>query len=117
MLKNWITCFGAPQQLHSDNAKYFNGSELKKLCEEFDIRKTYSSPYHSKGNSKVERLIRTIIKQIRADKSLKLEKGSGKLARTLFAIRQAKSTNKNSPFAAVIGREPNTVRRIVTEKP
>ena len=69
------------------------------------------------GNGKVERLIRTINKRIRADKSIITERGKTGLARLLFALRTAAAANKNSPFEQVFGRKPNTVKEIKTEKP
>jgi len=57
---NWISYFGAPSQLHCDNATYFVGSEMNNLCQNFQIRLTHSSPYYPKGNGKVERMMRTL---------------------------------------------------------
>jgi len=58
--ENWIKNFGAPKQIHSDNASYFIGAEIKNLLNFYDIRQTNSSPYYPQGNGKVERLMRTI---------------------------------------------------------
>jgi len=60
LMNNWISNFGAPRQIHSDNALYFSGPEMKRIYQNFDIIHTTSAPYYPKGNGKVERSIRTI---------------------------------------------------------
>jgi len=56
----WISKFGAPLQLHSDNAPYFFGPEMKQLFIQYGIKHSRSSPYHPQSNGKIERLMRTI---------------------------------------------------------
>ena len=54
MLNRWVTFVGAPVVLHSDNAKYFPIPEVAKLLARFHIKQSFSSPYYSQGNGKVE---------------------------------------------------------------
>ena len=56
----WISIFGCPYELHSDNATYFTSSVMKELCCKFGITQTFSAPFHPNGNGLVERLIQTI---------------------------------------------------------
>ena len=58
--EKYIKNFGAPKQIHSDDASYFIGSEIKNLLNFYDILQTNSSPYYPQGNGKVERLMRAI---------------------------------------------------------
>jgi len=56
----WISTFGSPKQIHSDNAPYFSGPEIKKMASLYNIQLTHSSPYYPQANGKVERFMRTI---------------------------------------------------------
>ena len=116
-LEQYVANFGIPKRIRTDPATVFNSEKFKEFCKEHVIRHVQCPVRDHRGNGKVERLIRTINERIRADKSIVLEKGNRKLARTLFAIRQAKSANKNSPYEEVFGKEPNTVKSIIIEKP
>jgi len=60
IFKKWISVFGAPSILHSDNATYFKSEEVKQVCERFEIQRSFSSPYYPQGNGKVERMIYTV---------------------------------------------------------
>jgi len=57
IMNNWIA--GAPETLHSDRGRNFMSELMKKMCTDFGIKKTKSSPYYPKGNSVIERLFKT----------------------------------------------------------
>ena len=65
----------------------------------------------------MERLIRTINEKLNAHKTIITENGNAGLARFLFALRTSAAANKNSPFEQVFGRKPNTVKKIIIERP
>jgi len=56
----WVSIFGPPEIIHSDNGLGFKGEEMAKICRKFSIRQSFSSPYHPAGNGKVERCIGVI---------------------------------------------------------
>jgi len=56
---NWISMFGFPQTIISDNAPYFNSSTFSAFCSQFKINKENSTPYYPQGNGIVERIFRT----------------------------------------------------------
>ena len=60
LMKDWISVFGFPETIVSDNASNLNGKLFQDFCKDFDIIKATSSPYHPEGNSIVERLFRTV---------------------------------------------------------
>ena len=63
-LKAWISRYGIPKRLHSDNGPCFISEDLDNLCKEYGIEHTFSDPYRPQGNSGVERLNRTMAEAI-----------------------------------------------------
>nr|CAH8864708.1 unnamed protein product [Trichobilharzia regenti] len=59
-IDNWVSRFGAPLYLHSDQGAAFESYLLAHICNTFGIRKTHTTPYHPQGNGLVERTNRTI---------------------------------------------------------
>jgi len=55
-LQNWISIYGPPEKIHSDNVLR---KEMDGICDLFAIKHTTSSPYYPQGNAMVERLFRT----------------------------------------------------------
>ena len=90
---------GMPNYIHSDNAKSFVSKELKEFLLKRGIASSKSSPYHSTGNSQVERYIGVIWKAIRlALKTYNLEISSWEavLPDTLQSLRFLLNTTTNS---------------------
>ena len=56
----WISIFGPPNSLHSDRGSNLNSELVMKLCKEFNIQKTKTTPYYPQGDGIVERLFRTV---------------------------------------------------------
>ncbi|VDP95962.1 unnamed protein product [Trichobilharzia regenti] len=52
---NWITRFGAPHSLHSDQGAALESQLVHHICNVFDIRKTRTTAYHPEGNGLTER--------------------------------------------------------------
>ena len=50
----WLTVWGCPTYLLSDNGPQFASKEFQAHCQEFGIQKIYSLPYHPQGNGVVE---------------------------------------------------------------
>ena len=112
-----IAQFGIPKRIRTDLATIFRGGTFKQFCNEHFIKHIECPVRDHRGNGKIERLIRTLNERLRADKTIVTEKGNTGLARLLFALRTAATTNKDSPFELVFGRKPNTIKEIITEIP
>nr|CAH8829254.1 unnamed protein product [Trichobilharzia regenti] len=65
-IDNWVSRFGAPLYLHSDQGAAFESLLISHICNAFGIRKTHTTPYHPQGNGLVERTNRTIKHLLRA---------------------------------------------------
>ena len=63
---NFISRWGAPLSIHSDQGAAFESKLFKELCNIFEVRKTRASPRNPKGNGQTERYIRTLVCMIKA---------------------------------------------------
>ncbi len=60
---HFISHYGFPEKLHSDQGPDFESRTIRELCEVAGIRKTRTTPYHPKGNP-VERFNRTLLQML-----------------------------------------------------
>lgn len=60
LLEKWISHFGTPRVILSDNASYFCGTYLMDKLASMQIRKAVTTPYYPQGNSIVENFNRTL---------------------------------------------------------
>lgn len=58
--KSIICKFGIPHSIITGNARQFNNEELKSICKQMRIYKSYSFPKHPQANSQVEAVNKTI---------------------------------------------------------
>ena len=52
IVENWVTKFGAPNGVHTDQRKSFSDKLIHEMCRLSGIDKTQTSPYKPKGNGK-----------------------------------------------------------------
>ena len=60
IFRKWISTFGFPKYIITDNAPNLTSREWKSFCNKYDISKATCSPYYPQGNGIVERLFRTV---------------------------------------------------------
>ncbi|CAI2739076.1 unnamed protein product, partial [Dicrocoelium dendriticum] len=60
IFEQWVSRWGAPEQLHSDRGSNFESTIVSELCHLLGIRKTRTTAYHPQGNGGVERANRSI---------------------------------------------------------
>ena len=60
----WLSYFGPPRQLHTDQGRNFESGLMKELCDMMGIHKTRTTPYHPAGDGQVERQNRTVMNMI-----------------------------------------------------
>ena len=59
-LDSWVTRYGVPDYIHSDNGPQFTSSLFKNMCERLQLTQTRTTPYNPQGNAKVERINHTL---------------------------------------------------------
>ena len=55
--KSWISYYGIPKELLSDQGSNVDGKVIHNLCSSLGISKIHSSPYHPEGNGNAERYV------------------------------------------------------------
>ena len=59
LFKRWISLFGIPRIIHSDNGTQFKSDFMMQFCKNLKINQSFSGPYYHQGNGLVERIFRT----------------------------------------------------------
>ena len=60
LMIEFISRFGTPRQIHSDQGREFESELFKVLCEKLGIEKTRTSPYRPNSDGLIERFNRTL---------------------------------------------------------
>ena len=79
-LNDFISHYGSPKIIQSDNGKEFSNTLFNDYCAEHDIEIIHSRPRHPQTNGIVERLHKDIKKHIYIEKLTKKDKFNIKLA-------------------------------------
>ncbi|GFT17686.1 retrovirus-related Pol polyprotein from transposon 412 [Trichonephila clavipes] len=64
LVQHWISLFGVPLQLHSDQGRNFDSAVCKRLSEILAIDKTRTTALHPQSDGMVERFNRTILNSL-----------------------------------------------------
>ena len=54
LYEGFISIFGAPEKIITDQGKGFTSEVITELCTQFGVGKTTTTPYHPQGNGQVE---------------------------------------------------------------
>ena len=64
LTNEFVTRFGIPRQLHSDQGTNFESHVMSDVCRLLGIKKTRTTPYNPKSDGYVERFMRTISQSV-----------------------------------------------------
>lgn len=104
---NFITIYGFPQRLHSDQGPNFESKVIKELCKICNVEKSRTTCYHAMGNGACERMNRTLLKLLGTLENE--QKGSWKKhLPTLVHYYNCTphETTGYSPYKLMFGRDP-----------
>lgn len=99
--------FGCPENLHSDCAANFKGQVISELCRLMGVKKTFTTSFHPQGNSRCERVNRTILAML--SKYLSENHAEWDVHLPLLMLGYRSQVHKSlgySPFFLMFGREP-----------
>ncbi len=107
LFNNFITHYGFPQRLHSDQGANFGSKIIKELCGVAGISKSRTTPYHPMGNGMTERFNRTLLNMLATlTESEKLNwKTKINVMTHAYNVTQHESTGY-TPYQLMFGREP-----------
>ena len=66
LVLQFISRFGVPLQIKSDQCKQFDCELFRAMCKLLNIDHKMSTPFHPRGNSRVERIVKVVSKVIAA---------------------------------------------------
>ncbi|GFX57866.1 hypothetical protein TNCV_3068331 [Trichonephila clavipes] len=118
LVQHWISRFGVPLQLHSDQGRNFDSAVCKRLCEILAINKTRTTALHPQSDGKVERFNRTILNSLSLLESSNQQDWDKKLSLFLLAYRSAvHETTGYSPSQMLFGRDLRLPADLLSSRP
>ncbi|XP_033741767.1 uncharacterized protein LOC117328350 [Pecten maximus] len=60
IVKSWITRYGCPLEIHSDQGRQYESAIFKEMCKLLEIHKSRTTPLHPRSDGMVERMNRSI---------------------------------------------------------
>jgi len=110
--QDWISRYGPPKNIISDQGKQFEAEIFKALCKKHNINKIRTTPYNPQSNGKIERFHRTLKETLRT--KCYDHNWLEKLPETLYALRIKPNTKcKKSPWEKLFGTigTPNIIHK------
>ena len=105
VFQKWISIFGPPNVIHSDQGPNLNSALMKQLCDNFGIRKTKTAPYHPQSNGQCERLFRTVKNMIYCGREENNKNWTEQLPSIEMILRGTYAASIGcSPFEIVFGK-------------
>ena len=108
--ERWFCRHGYPTFLLTDQGSNIDGDVMRKICEQFNVKKRRTSGYHSQGNGFAERSIRAVKEMFRTTLlECKIPQLLWKdiLPGIVFALNSSQSSStKLTPYEVVYGRLP-----------
>jgi len=106
LVDNFISRFGCPLELHTDQGRNMDGNMIRQLCKILQITKTRTTPYHPASNGQIERYNSLILQTIRCFLKKQQNKWDDQIQLLTGAIRA--TPNRQTGFSAnllMFGRE------------
>ena len=106
IVDGFLSKFGCPTELHTDQGKNMDGVLIRKLCELLQIAKTRTTPYHPSSNGQIERYNRLVLQTIRCYLKNKQNDWDSHLQQIAGAIRATENRQTGfTPNFMMLGRE------------
>ena len=105
VVEQFISRFGAPNEIHTDQGRQFESQLFQNLCQLMEIKKTRTTPYHPQSDGLVERYNRTLCTMLSHYCNDKQNNWDKYLQSVMMAYRASpqKSTGY-SPYYVLFGR-------------
>lgn len=108
LIVRWISYFGIPKVLHSDNGTQFRSTIMRELCQRLGVKQSFSAPYYHQGNGLVERIFRTAKDKLYATCKSNNQSWPQAIPYVEMCMRSSKHNKyKTSPFEILFGERMN----------
>ena len=106
VLSEWVSRYGAPEQIHSDRGAQFESALFEELCTLFGVDMTRTTPYRPQSNGKCECFNRTLFTMLRRAVQRRPYDWEPLMPAVLQAYRSTPSEAANfTPNRLAFGRE------------
>ena len=107
LVNEWVSRYGAPDVIHSDQGKNFDSQLFKGMCQLLGIHKTRTTPYHPQSDGLVERFNRTLKTLLRIQmKQVPEDMWDEELPLLMLAYRSSvQESTRFTPYRLMFGRE------------
>ena len=103
--KEWISIFGAPRIVHSDQGTNFESDVFQEMCKLLQISKSRTTSYHPQGNAQCERFNSTLLSMIHAHASKHPKSWDENLHHVVMFYNATKHTSTDvEPNRVMLGR-------------
>ena len=107
LYNKYFCTFGFPQRLMSDQAQAFIGKVIGKLCQQLQVEKVRTSPYHPQSKGQVERVHQTLMRMIGKLNNSKKKHWPEHIASICHAYNATRSqVTRYSPYFLMFGHRP-----------
>ena len=103
ILRKWISRYGIPVQVVSDNGTQFTSKEFSEFLKEYAIDHVTSPAYHQSSNGAAERAVQTLKKGLAKNDSHSLSIQE-RIDQYLFSYRTTPKDNGDTPSRRFMGR-------------
>ena len=105
LVHEFISRFGVPKYLHTDQGRNFEAGLIKEICSLLDIKKTRTSPYHPQSDGMIERFNRTLLNMLSTSVGKDQRTWDLQLPMLMLAYRTSQQeTTAATPFSLMFGR-------------
>ena len=108
VVSNFVSRFGVPSVIHSDQGREFESRLFEEVCQLLGFEKTRTTPYHPQSDGLVERFNRTLQQMLSAFANKERDDWDEHLPYVTMAYRATvHESTKFSPNRLMLGRETN----------
>ena len=112
--RHWISTYGVPEVLITDNGPQFKSKGFKTVCGFWGVEKRRTTEYHPQTNGVIERM-HSVLKYILAAKISQYEDWEAALPHAEFVINTAINDHGVSPSMIMFGEQPPMPLMLFTE--
>ena len=116
IVSEFVSRFGVPRQLHSDQGTNFESKVMAEICKLLGMEKTRTTPLHPQSDGQVERFNRTLVEMLRGKLQPDQKDWDLQLPSCMMAYRSSVHESTGfTPNHLMLGREVEIPLDVITE--